>query len=133
MKNRIDTSRRKTPWDNVKDLSNTQKFISDKYYDNYNIKHPKLVETNEAKIINSILISNCRNCNSNNIIKKGKTNNGIQMYYCKSCKKRFTPTLNTLFENHKISITEWIEFSLDIFNYGSITLTSKFRRTYNHE
>lgn len=50
------------------------------------------------------------------------------MYYCKKCKKRFTPTLNTLFENHKISITEWIEFSLDIFNYGSITLTSKVNK-----
>ncbi len=50
------------------------------------------------------------------------------MYYCKDCKKRFTPTKNTIFENHKISLTEWIEFLLDIFNYGSTTLTSKVNK-----
>ena len=128
MKNKIDTSRRKTPWDNINDLSSTQKFILDKYNENYNAKHPRLIETNEADIINSILISNCRRCDSNDIIKKGKTKNGIQLYYCKNCNKRFTPTSNTIFENHKISITEWIEFLLDIFNYGSITLTSKVNK-----
>ena len=31
----------------------------------------------------------------------------------------------TIFENHEISITEWIEFLLDIFNYVSTSLTSK--------
>lgn len=32
---------------------------------------------------------------------------------------------STLFDNHKISISEWIEFCLDIFRFESINLTSK--------
>lgn len=127
MKNRIDTSRRKTPWDN-EEQTVIQKFISRKYMDNYNQKHPKLSETDESVIINSIEIKECHYCHSKNIIKRGKNQNKIQRYYCNDCKKRFTPITGTIFENHKISITEWIEFLLDIFNYSSTTLTSKVNK-----
>lgn len=128
MKNRIDNSRQQTPWDNKMDKTTLQEFIETKYVENYRFKHPRLSETDEAKIINSVIIEKCKICDSSEIIKKGKTKNGIQMYLCKSCKKRFTPLKNTIFENHKISITEWIEFLLDIFNYGSTTLTSKVNK-----
>ena len=128
MKNRIDIEKKKTPWDNKENKTVLQEFIEQKYVENYKYKHPRLVDTNEVVIINSINIEKCKICNSTNIIKKGKTRNNIQMYYCKDCKKRFTPTKNTIFENHKISITEWIEFLLDIFNYGSTTLTSKVNK-----
>lgn len=125
MKNKIDSSRQKTPWDNNENTTALQQFLIDKYKENYRTKHPKLSDTNEATIINSIDINNCKLCASENIIKKGKTKNNIQMYLCKSCGKRFTPTLNTIFENHKIPITEWIEFLLELFNYGSTSLISK--------
>lgn len=128
MKNKIDNSRQKTPWDNKKDKITLQEFIETKYIENYKFKHPKLIETDEAKIINGVTIEKCKICNSSNITKKGKTKNDIQMYFCKDCKKRFTPLKNTIFENHKISITEWIEFLLDIFNYGNTTLTSKVNK-----
>lgn len=128
MKNRIDTSRQKTPWDNLNDKTIIQNFIQNKYKDNYNNKHPRLTDTEEALIFNSLELKECRYCNQNNIIKRGKTPNRIQLYYCKDCKKRFTITLGTIFENHKISITEWIEFLLDIFNYGSTSITSKINK-----
>lgn len=128
MKNRVDTSRKKTPWDGIESITTLQIFIKDKYIENYNFKHPILSENNEYIIINSIEIKNCRYCKSLDIIKRGKTSNKVQIYYCKNCKKRFTPTKGTIFENHKISITEWIEFLLDIFNYGSTTLTSKVNK-----
>ena len=128
MKNRIDTSRQKTPWDNEINLSATQKFIKLKYKENYKYKHSKLSETNEKEIINSIVVTKCKFCNSEQIIKRGYTNNGIQRYYCKCCHKRFNPITNTIFDNHKISITEWIEFLLDLFNYGSTTLISKVNK-----
>lgn len=128
MKNRIDSSRQSTPWDNQKDITVIEKFVADKYKENYKNKHPKLSETNEAEFINSIIIKNCCYCDSSSIKKNGYTNNKIQRYYCNVCKVSFTPTTNTIFENHKISITEWIEFLLDIFNYGSTTLTSKVNK-----
>lgn len=128
MKNRIDTSRQKTPWDNCKDRTTIQSFVMNKYKNDYKLKHPKLSSTNENELLNSIEIKQCKICLSENIIKRGKTKNGIQLYYCKQCKKRFTITTNTIFENHKIPITEWINFLLDLFNYGSTTLISKINK-----
>lgn len=128
MKNRIDTSRQSTPWDTKDNVSVIENFIKDKYKENYRFKHPKLSDTDETKIINSIKIDKCRLCNSSKIKKAGFTKNGIQRYRCNECKKYFTPTTGTIFENHKIAITEWIEFLLDIFNYGSTTLTSKVNK-----
>lgn len=128
MKNRIDSSRKKTPWDNKENLSATEKFIRNKYIDNYNNKHPKLIETNEADLLNSIKLNTCKYCNSEKVIKKGFTKNNIQRYFCKYCGKYFCVTTNTIFENHKIAISEWIEFLLDIFNHGSTTLTSKVNK-----
>lgn len=128
MKNRIDTSRSKTPWDNFEDNNCLQNFIMEKYKDSYNQKHPKLSNTNESNLLNNISVTYCRHCDSKRIVKRGKTTNGIQLYYCNDCKKRFTPLANTIFDGHKISITEWVEFLLDIFNYGSTSLTSKVNK-----
>ena len=125
MKNRIDTSRQKTPWDNSKELTVIQSFVMEKYKNDYKFKHPSLSSTNENELLNSIKVNQCKICSSEKIIKRGKTRNGIQLYYCKQCNRRFTVTTNTIFENHKISITEWINFLLDLFNYGSTTLISK--------
>lgn len=128
MKNRIDNSRKKTPWDNTENLSATQIFIMSKYKSNYKNKHLKLSETDEKNIINSIKVEKCKICGSVNIIKRGFTKNRIQRYYCKECNKRFTPVTNTIFENHKISITEWIDYAFELFNYGSTTLISKVNK-----
>lgn len=121
-------SRKKTPWDDVFDATPTQEFIMNKYNENYKNKHPNLNDTNEAELINSVEVKTCPYCNYVDFIKYGKTNNHIIRYYCNQCKKTFTPLTGTIFENHKISITEWIEFCLDLLNYGSITLSSKVNK-----
>lgn len=128
MKNRIDTSRQKTPWDKNDTKTLLQVFVTNKYKENYKIKHPKLNDTNEAIILNSIKIDKCCYCNSENIKKNGFTTNMVQRYYCKNCKIGFTPTSGTIFDGHKISITEWIEYLLDLFNYGSTSLISKVNK-----
>lgn len=128
MKNHMDTSRKRTPWDNVEDITSTQLFIKEKYKDNFRKKHPKLNDTNEADLFNSIKIDSCPYCSNTNFVKSGKTKNKVQRYICKDCNRTFTPVTGTIFENHKISVTEWIEFCLDIINYGSIALTSKVNK-----
>lgn len=125
MKNRIDSSRRKTPWDNSKEITVTQKFIKKKYQKNYDGKHQKLSKTQEEILINSVEITCCPRCGQDNFCKYGKTSNNIQRYFCNVCKKSFTPLAGTIFEDHKISISEWIEFCLNILNYGSISIVSK--------
>lgn len=130
MKNRVDTLRKKTPWDNEDNATTLQIFIMDKYKETYNFKHPILAQSNEYHILNYIEITKCRCCSSSNIIKRRITINKVQLYYCKDCKKYFTPAKGTIFENHKISITEGIEFLLDIFNHVSTSLTSKVNKKW---
>ena len=47
MKNRVDTSRNKTPWDNIEDVTTLQSFIKNKYNENYKFKHPELTSSKE--------------------------------------------------------------------------------------
>ncbi|MBK5201914.1 MAG: transposase [Spirochaetaceae bacterium] len=57
--------------------------------------------------------------------------NRIQRYHCNNtdyCGKSFIITSNTIFDNHKISLTEWIEFCLEVFNFQSFNSISKATR-----
>lgn len=118
-------SRKKTPWDHNNDLSPMESFIKSKYLDSYDYKHPSIKDTKEADLLNSYEVSCCKRCNSLDFKKKGFTKNGIQRYFCNTCKRYFNVLTSTLFDNYKISISEWIEFCLDIFRFESINLTSK--------
>ncbi len=118
-------SLKRTPWDDKEELSPIEEFIKINYIDEYNHKHPKLTETNENELINSFTITKCKYCNSENIRKKGFTRNNIQRYICNDCGKSFTPVTNTIFENHKVSIIEWLEFCLNIVKYQSITACAR--------
>lgn len=118
-------SRRATPWDEKSDLSPTEAFIKSNYLDSFDVKHSKLSDTNEAELINSFEISKCKHCNSNHIRKFGFTKNGVQRYHCFACKKSFNALTNTIFDNHKIPIKEWIQFCLNLFSFESVSVTSK--------
>lgn len=119
------TSRRRTPWDNKENLEPMEAFIKSKYLDSFNHKHPKIDDTDESKLLNNFKVEKCRYCDSKRIKKKGFTSNHLQRYQCADCNKTFTILTNTIFDNHKISITEWIEYCLDLFRYISINTTAK--------
>lgn len=118
-------SRKRTPWDCNTRLSPMETFIKSKYLDSYDYKHPFIKETMEADLLNSYEVTCCKRCASTDFKKKGFTKNGIQRYYCNICKRYFNVLTGTMFDNHKIAISEWIEFCLGIFRYESINLTSK--------
>ena len=65
-----------------------------------------------------------QNCISEHIKRFGQTGNHIQRYRCLDCKKTFTPVTGTIFEGHKISIREWMDYTLNIFRYVSINADS---------
>ena len=121
-------SRRETPWDDKLFLTESESFIKNRYEKQYYSRHPVLIETGEDKIINSFKASFCPHCASENFKMKGFTRNGIQRYYCNDCNRTFTILTGTIFQDHKISISEWIEYLLDMFNYSSITLASKVNK-----
>jgi len=101
-----------------------QEFIRSNYVDDWDDRHLRVGQTNEADLINSVVPSSCPYCHSETIIRKGMNGNHIQRYLCKQCNRFFVPTTGTIFDEHKISIREWISYSLNIFRYVSITADS---------
>lgn len=119
------SSRRRTPWDGRETLTPIQAFIKSNYLDSYNYRHRRHIDTNESELLNTFKLSCCKHCGSDNIKRNGYTSNHIQRYKCLDCGKSFTVLTNTLFENHKISIIEWIEYLLNLFGYVSFSSTSR--------
>ncbi|MDR1539400.1 MAG: hypothetical protein LBU32_15655 [Clostridiales bacterium] len=123
-KSRNHQSRGKTPWDGHDTLTPTQHFLSERYETEYKERHPKLTETGEAVLINAVIPETCPYCQHDGINRFGQTGNGIQRYRCKGCEKTFTPITGTIFDSHKISISEWMEYCMNIFRYVSISADS---------
>jgi transposase-like protein len=132
MKKIISKSRKKTPWSGLPEATALQVYIDDCNLSNYNRRHPQCTDTGEAALLNSFEVSECRRCMSSEIQKFGYTANGIRRYRCKECGKTFTVLTNTIFDSHKIPLSEWLDFLLSIFGYGSFSLVSKSNRNaYN--
>lgn len=118
-------SRRNTPWSDCNDITSFEAFISDTYESKYNERHRSISDSNEASFLNDYKPSLCPHCGSKAFVKNGKYKNGVQKYRCSICDKSFNILTNTIFDNHKISISEWIEFLLYLFGYESIQEISK--------
>ena len=116
-------SHRKTPWDGVSELTATQKFLKEEYELRYNNRHRKVSECGEAEMINSYLPTICPYCGGTEFVKRGLTASGVQRYLC-ACKKTFLPTTGTIFDEHKLSISEWIEYCLNLFRHVSVNADS---------
>lgn len=119
-------SRRKTPWDGADKLTPTQAFITHQYEEHYMQRHPKLEDTGEVELINSFSPTKCPHCGSMSFHKYGKTRIGIQRYRCNSaeCHQTFLPTTGTIFDEHRISISEWIEYCMNIFRNVTVNADS---------
>jgi ribosomal protein L37AE/L43A len=117
-------SRKSTPWEDDNDLTLTQEFLKQHYELYYADRHRKVGMSGEADMINSYAPVKCPFCEHEKFKKSGLTSNGIQRYKCNNCGKTFLPTTGTIFDDHKISISEWTEFCLNIFRHVSITADS---------
>lgn len=116
-------SRQETPWDLCNDLTPTQEFLKTHYKVHYDLRHPHLKDTGESAVINSYVPPKCPCCGSETFKKNGLTANGVQRYKC-LCGQSFTPTTGTIFDDHKISISEWMEYCLNLFRQVSINADS---------
>jgi hypothetical protein len=116
-------SRKRTPWDGVTGLTETQEFSRQHYALHYADRHHALNDSGEAEMINSYIPTKCPFCASERFKKSGHTKNGIQRYMC-VCGKTFLPTTGTIFDEHRVSISEWMEYCLNLFRHVSITVDS---------
>ncbi len=124
MKLKRPESRKKTPWDEETNLTETQEFSREHYTNHYDERHRLVSESGESDMVNSYVPTKCPYCTSVNFKRSGRTGSGIQRYMCRNCKKTFLPTTGTIFDDHKISISEWMEYCLNLFRHVSITADS---------
>jgi transposase-like protein len=82
-----------------------------------------VTDSGESEMINSYLPTKCPFCGGAEFVKRGLTASGIQRYLC-VCNKTFIPTTGTIFDEHKLSISEWIEYCLNLFRHVSINAYS---------
>lgn len=116
-------SRRKTPWDSEENLTPVQAFSKINYDARYAIHHRKIEECGEADMVNSYPPPKCPFCGSIVFKKSGYTDSGVQRYKC-VCRRTFLPTTGTIFDDHKLSISEWMEYCLNLFRHVSILADS---------
>lgn len=117
-------SRKRTPWDGVTDLTETQEFLQQHYTEHYADRHRALVDSGESDMINSYVPTKCPFCASEKFKKSGRTESSVQRYMCRVCGKTFLPTTGTIFDEHRVSISEWMEYCLNLFRHVSITVDS---------
>jgi transposase-like protein len=116
-------SRRKTPWDGADELTPIQTFLKDNYEIRYGNHHRKVADSDESDMVNSFAPTKCPYCMSEDFKRSGYTDSGVQRYKC-NCRKTFLPTTGTIFDDHKLSISEWMEYCLNLFRHVSITADS---------
>ena len=79
-------------------------------------------------MVNSAPVPGCPFCGSEALAKDGRRKDGVQKYLCRSCGRRFNPLTGTVFDSHKIPISEWIEYLLHLFEFHSVVTSARGNR-----
>lgn len=78
-------------------------------WDNYDKRHIAPGDEREVSLLNLFAPSPCPKCGSGSIIKYGKTGAGLHRYKCRDCSGTFTVITGTIFDQRKISISQWLK------------------------
>ncbi|MDR1536702.1 MAG: hypothetical protein LBU32_01670 [Clostridiales bacterium] len=116
--------RRNTPWKGLADLTATQIYLKDRYTASYEERHQKVADSGEADMVNSFPPVKCPFCGLLDFKKNGHTHSGVQRYKCGGCGKTFLPTTGTIFDEHRIPISEWADYCLNLFRHAGVTADS---------
>lgn len=118
-------SRKATPWDTLEELTPMQAFLKEHHEEHYNDRHRTVADSGETEMINSFVPNKCPYCGRAPFYfkKSGFTKSGVQRYKC-SCSRTFLPTTGTIFEDHRISISEWMEYCHNLFLHVSLSADS---------
>ena len=96
--------------------------------DNYDKKHIAPGDEREIALLNSFAPKCCPKCGSVQTIRYGKTNTGLIGFRCKDCGGTFNIITGTIFDQRKISVSQWLDFMVMVIEHGSFNLTSKKNR-----
>ena len=115
-------------WDKSKDRTDSQKLISSTIHEWYDAKH-RSVSNEEIKLINSIKVKCCPVCGGTDIVSNGYYRNGTRRYLCRYCDTSFNPLTNTIFEDKKIPLSEWIEYLLHC-QHHRVGINTKMKKSF---
>lgn len=93
----------------------------------YDAKHSKPSQA-ELDLVNGLAIERCPRCGSKRFKKSGHYKNGIARLRCLRCGRAFSPLTGTLFDSHKIPISEWIEYLMHLLEFHSVTSSARDNR-----
>lgn len=110
-----------------KPLSPTERMVDSTVSEWYREKHRRLT-AEEAAMVNSARVPGCPFCGSWNFARDGRRRDGVQKYLCRSCGRRFNPLTGTVFDSHKIPISEWVEYLLHLFEFHSVVTSARDNR-----
>ena len=110
-------------WDNKSHRSDSEILIESTVTEWYTAKH-RSPSDKEIKFINGLPVKYCPYCGSIDFCRAGFNRSGIQRYKCNDCGRRFSPFTNTIFDEKKIPISEWIEYLLHLFEFHSVRSSS---------
>lgn len=74
----------------------------------------------ECSLINSLPVAACPYCAGTDFKRNGISKYGIRRFRCNSCGHSFNPLSGTLFDQHRIPISEWFEFVMHLLRFDSV-------------
>ena len=89
-------------WDEEEGVSDIASFVRDEYRRHYFYHHRPLSETGDSELLNKFIPQSCLYCHGKKYKRNGHTTYGLQKYKCIDCKRNFTITTSTIFQDHKI-------------------------------
>ncbi len=108
-------------------MTDSKKLISFTVKQWYDDRH-SASSKEEIRMINSINVSCCPICGGTDFKRNGFYNGGMQRYLCRYCNSSFHSLTGTIFEDKKIAISKWIGCLLYVFEFHSITSSSRDNR-----
>lgn len=90
----------------------------------YDEKH-RAPSADEIALVNAAKVTECPYCGSGRFVRDGRSGNGVRRLLCRGCGRRFGPLTNTVFDGHKIPISERIEFLLHLFEFHSVATSAR--------
>ena len=86
----------------------------------YEYRHSALSAEQEVAFFNGYPRAECPRCGSSSIEGNGRDRNGVRRWVCRSCGRSFTPMTGTIFQGHRLPVSDWCEFLLQTFSYESV-------------
>ena len=102
-------------------------FCEDTMDEWYDAKHRK-PSASELSLVNGLFIKACPHCGHDRFKRSGYYRNGTRRYRCLGCGRVFSPLTGTIFDSHKIPVSEWLEYLMHLFEFHSVASSARDNR-----